>query len=202
FLTSDDLEELAARLSNPVFDPHGDPIPTASGELGELPGEPLTGVESGSLFQIVHLEDEPETVYAQLVAEGLHPGMPLRLLKRDPRRILFWAGGDEHVLAPMVAANIFVKPIEAESEPVAGEQLQSLAIGESGEVIGLAPSLRGAERRRMMDLGLLPGTTVRAEHISAGGSPTAYRIRGALIALRDEQAAQIIIRKKGRQDND
>jgi DtxR family Mn-dependent transcriptional regulator len=128
--------------------------------------------------------------------------MPLRLLSRDERRLLFWAGGDEHVLAPMVAANIFVKPIEEEPEPVDGEQLKSLAIGESAQVIGLAPSLRGAERRRMMDLGLLPGTTVRAENTGAGGSPTAYRIRGALIALRDEQAAQIIIRKEGRQDHD
>lgn len=202
FLTSDDLDELSARLSNPIFDPHGDPIPSANGEFGKLTSEPLTAVESGSLFQIVHLEDEPESVYAQLVAEGLHPGMPLRLLSRDDRRLLFWAGGDEHVLAPMVAANIFVKPIEEEPEPVDGEQLMSLAIGESARVIGLAPSLRGAERRRMMDLGLLPGTTVRAEHTGAGGSPTAYRIRGALIALRNEQAAQIIIQKEGRQDHD
>jgi Fe2+ transport system protein FeoA len=39
-----------------------------------------------------------------------------------------------------------------------------------------------------MDLGVVPGTRIKAEMISPGGDPTAYRIRGALIALRREQA--------------
>jgi Fe2+ transport system protein FeoA len=45
----------------------------------------------------------------------------------------------------------------------------------------------------MMDLGILPGTTISAETVSPGGDPTAYRIRGALIALRREQADLIRI---------
>jgi DtxR family Mn-dependent transcriptional regulator len=198
-LTQEDLEQLSARLSHPVYDPHGDPIPTAAGELGESTGIPLTAVESNdSLFQIVHIEDEPETIYAQLVAEGLHPGMSLRLLARDSQRIRIWAGGDEHVLAPMVAANIHVAEVQIDRAEVEGEKLSSLSIGEQAEVLTLAPSLRGAERRRMMDLGLLPGTLVSAEHTSAAGDPVAYRIRGALIALRSEQANQIIISKSGK----
>jgi DtxR family Mn-dependent transcriptional regulator len=200
-LTRDDLERLSAELSHPVYDPHGDPIPTASGDLAERESVPLTDVETETLFQIVHLEDEPETVYAQLVAEGLYPGMSLRVVSRDPQRILFWAGGDEHVLAPMVAANIYVSPIEKSVVDVDGEKLKDLSIGETGKVLALAPSLRGAERRRMMDLGLLPDTNVSAEYISASGDPTAYRIRGALIALRDEQADQIIIKRIGSQNH-
>ena len=39
-----------------------------------------------------------------------------------------------------------------------------------------------------MDLGILPGTVIRAEMRSPGGDPTAYRIRGALIALRADPA--------------
>jgi Fe2+ transport system protein FeoA len=39
-----------------------------------------------------------------------------------------------------------------------------------------------------MDLGILPGTPVAAEIRSPSGDPTAYRIRGALIALRRDQA--------------
>ena len=45
----------------------------------------------------------------------------------------------------------------------------------------------------MMDLGILPGTVIRAEFGSAGGDPVAYRIREALIALRQEQARLITI---------
>lgn len=44
-----------------------------------------------------------------------------------------------------------------------------------------------------MDLGIVPGTTVEAEYDSPSGDPTAYRIRGTLIALRREQADQINI---------
>jgi Fe2+ transport system protein FeoA len=44
-----------------------------------------------------------------------------------------------------------------------------------------------------MDLGIVPGTVIGAELRSPGGDPTAYDIRGALIALRREQAALINI---------
>ena len=46
----------------------------------------------------------------------------------------------------------------------------------------------------MMDLGILPGTVIQAEMDSPSGDPTAYRIRGALIALRDDQADLIRIK--------
>jgi len=49
------------------------------------------------------------------------------------------------------------------------------------------------QRRRLMDLGLIPGTIVAAEMDSPMGDPTAYRIRGALIALRKDQAGLIVI---------
>ena len=51
----------------------------------------------------------------------------------------------------------------------------------------------GLERRRLMDLGVLPGTIICAEAVSPLGDPTAYLIRGGLIALRLEQARQIHI---------
>lgn len=50
---------------------------------------------------------------------------------------------------------------------------------------------RGAERRRLMDLGVLPGVEVTVEGTSPMGDPKAYRILGALIALRQGQARGI-----------
>ena len=41
----------------------------------------------------------------------------------------------------------------------------------------------------MLDLGLVPGTVVVAEMKSPAGDPTAYRVRGAMIALRRSQRA-------------
>jgi DtxR family Mn-dependent transcriptional regulator len=194
-LTPDEVEALSARLGHPTHDPHGDPIPTASGDFVPHGGVPLTMLENGSVARIVHLEDEPPMVYAQLVAEGLYPEMEIQLTETSAYRLRFRADGLEHVLAPVVARNISVIPFSA-AEAIAQtrhEKLSALKIGEKGRVISLSPACRGAERRRFMDLGILPGTIISAEMISPSGDPTAYLIRRSLIGLRKEQADTINI---------
>ena len=47
----------------------------------------------------------------------------------------------------------------------------------------------------LLDLGVVPGTVVRPELRSATGDPVAYRIRGALVALRRDQAEWIRIER-------
>ena len=108
----------------------------------------------------------------------------------------FSVGGEEHVLAPVLAANLSVLSLPQDEE-MAGpfERLSSLALGERAQVVALAPALRGAERRRMLDLGLIPGTEVGPDLRSPGGDPTGYLIRGAVIALRREQADQVQVER-------
>jgi len=193
-LTPEEAEALAARLGNPTHDPHGDPIPGAEGEMLPRVGMPLISAEVNELLHIVHIEDEPQAVFAQLLAEGLYPGMEVRLLERSAHRIRFWAGGDEHVLAPVIAANVSVDRLMDPGDLV-GEKLSDLAQGEGGWVVELSSRCRGLQRRRLQDLGILPGAEVWAELASSSGDPVAYRIRGALIALRKEQAELIQIRR-------
>ena len=50
-----------------------------------------------------------------------------------------------------------------------------------------------AERRRMVDLGILPGTRIENVMPSPLGDPVAYRIRSAVVALRREHAELIEI---------
>ena len=69
--------------------------------------------------------------------------------------------------------------------------LYHLPIGQKGRVVSLTS--QGAERRRMLDLGLIQGTTVEALQKSPSGDPVAYFIRGAVIALRREDASKILI---------
>jgi DtxR family Mn-dependent transcriptional regulator len=189
-LTPAELERLAVQLGNPTHDPHGDPIPARGGALETHGGVPLTALRPEETGRIVHLEDEPAIIYAQLVAEGLSPGQIVRHAAVSAERVHFWTNGDEHVLAPILAANIFVRPLPAEEAETTADSrpLTALQLGESGRVVALSTALRGQERRRLLDLGLLPGTEVTAELRSPGGDPTAYRIRGATIALRAEQA--------------
>ncbi len=197
-LSPAEVDVLAAQLCHPTYDPHGDPIPTATGELVMHGDQPLTNLAVDQPARIVHLEDEPEAIYAQLVAEGLHPGLEVRLTEVSPHRVRFWTGDDEHILAPILAANISVLPLpkEAEVEATPSERLTDLKTGEKARVLGISPACRGLERRRFMDLGILPGTLVQAEMSSPSGDPTAYRIRGAVIALRREQANLINITRQ------
>lgn len=197
-LSARETEELAERMGHPRFDPHGDPIPTAGGDIVPPEGRPLTQLPVGEIAEIVHVEDEPEAVYAQLVAEGLHPGMRVRVNEISPQRIRFEADAEEYVLAPIVAENLSVIALPKEAEMQGPyERLSSLEIGEHAKVVAIAPALRPHERRRMLDLGLVPGTEVTAEIRSPSGDPTGYRIRGAVIALRNDQAEQIQIERAG-----
>ncbi len=194
--TSDQqAEALAATLGYPRFDPHGDPIPMASGEVPPHQGMPLTQLPADQAAEIVHIEDEPEAVFAQIAAAGLVPGMRVRVLDRSPQRIRVEAEADEVVLAPVVAANITVVTIEGPADLTTMTRLSTLSLGESADVVALATSCRGAQRRRLLDLGLVPGTRVTSELRGPSGDPTAYRIRGALIALRRDQASHIFVHK-------
>ena len=118
---------------NPTHKPHGDSIPTASGELVYHDGKPLSSQEVGQRLHVVHLEDEPESVYSQLIALGLHPGMEIQVLEIGQGLIRIWAAGDEHVIAPVLASNISVVPIaEPDLDDTGeGERLSDLGIGQS-----------------------------------------------------------------------
>ncbi len=71
------------------------------------------------------------------------------------------------------------------------QTLNSLKPGQRAVIKAL--HAQGLERRRLMDLGLLPGTVVMAELVSPLGDPTAYLVRGTLVALRQEQSRRIAI---------
>jgi DtxR family Mn-dependent transcriptional regulator len=189
-----ETDTLSARLGHPLYDPHGDPIPTARGELPPLTGLPLTALEADDVASIVHLGDEPREVFETLVGLGLSPQMLVRVLESGPGRIRFEAGGRELALPPVVARNITVEPLpDADLVQEAHETLADVPEGEEVRVLGIHPTLQGPQRRRLLDLGLVPGTVVEAELESAGGDPVAFRVRGALIALRKDQAQWILV---------
>lgn len=71
--------------------------------------------------------------------------------------------------------------------------LSELIPGERAFVQRISDECQGIERQRLMDLGFVPGTAVEVEVISPFRDPTAYRIKGGLIALRKNQASKIQI---------
>jgi len=192
-LSSEEAESLSKRLGYPVFDPHGDPIPSPGGQIPRDLGAGLEKFHAGDTVRIVHVEDEPETVYAELLRLGLYPGMKLIIQERTEFQVVVDHDGERIELTPVVAANLHVR--KESGIPPAGPRktLGSLNPGNKAVVSGLSPACRGLQRRRLMDLGIVPGTSIEAEMRSPGGDPTAYRIRGATIALRREHADLVFL---------
>jgi ferrous iron transport protein A len=63
--------------------------------------------------------------------------------------------------------------------------------GESARVRSLQNP--GPMKRRLQDLGLVEGTRVRCIQKSPYGDPVAYGFRGAVIALRKEDAMGVVV---------
>lgn len=51
----------------------------------------------------------------------------------------------------------------------------------------------GALRRRLLDMGLTPGTKVTIKKMAPMGDPIELSLRGYLLSIRKEDAAKIII---------
>ncbi|MGI6049721.1 MAG: FeoA family protein [Acetivibrionales bacterium] len=69
--------------------------------------------------------------------------------------------------------------------------LSYLPLGRKARVKALTSV--GNTRRRMLDLGIIYDTEVEALQKSPSGDPVAYYIRGAVIALRSDEASKIIV---------
>jgi DtxR family transcriptional regulator, Mn-dependent transcriptional regulator len=203
FASQDETEKLAALMGNPVFDPHGDPIPSVDGELPEQKGISLNHLKEGETGRIIHIEDEPRSVYEQLVVQGLYPGMQVYVTDVDTGKITFVANGDECSLTPFFASQITVEKISGKV-PVAPkfELLSSLKIGDKAEIAAISPNCRGQQRRRLMDLGVVPGSLVTSEIRSPSGDPVGYRVMGTTIGIRKTQADLIFIHKKNDNTNE
>ncbi len=71
--------------------------------------------------------------------------------------------------------------------------LSDLPSGSSAKVLSILPDCE--IRRRLQDLGLIENTTVTCLFRSPLGDPTAYWIRGAVIALRKKDASNVLLKE-------
>ncbi|NLG65397.1 MAG: metal-dependent transcriptional regulator, partial [Actinobacteria bacterium] len=77
-------ERLAAHLGQPLFDPHGDPIPQADGSMPTAPHTPLAQLQQGERFVVHRVPSQDSEVLAYLQSIGVEPGTELRLRGREP----------------------------------------------------------------------------------------------------------------------
>jgi DtxR family Mn-dependent transcriptional regulator len=106
------LERIDAYLNHPKVDPHGDPIPTARGQVHEQPMQSLANCAIGQPARVARIIDQ-ETAFLQFVNRcGLTPGADVVVQARDEvaQAVRVRAGeGAPSVLGTAVASKILVE---------------------------------------------------------------------------------------------
>ena len=69
--------------------------------------------------------------------------------------------------------------------------LNDLAPGQSGTILSVG-NQSGAVKRRLVDMGLTPGTQVKVNKIAPLGDPLEVSLRGYELSLRRADAAQML----------
>lgn len=193
-LSNEEIDKLAAQIGNPVFDPHGDPIPTEKGELPKLNEISLLDLKTNDIAIVTHLEDEPDNLYSNCINKGIHEGVQIKFLGIHNDEVVLYINDKLCTLTLDEAKNIYVGLPKLEKIYHGNlKKLSTLKVGEKAKIIGIAKSLRGQQRRRLMDLGIVPETKIEVELESMTGNPIAYKIRGTIIALRKNQTDKIFI---------
>lgn len=82
---SDDLIELiAAKLGDPIADPHGDPIPNSRLEIDECAQPTIADLHPGERAQIVRVSDAEPEMLRYLSEQGIGIGDRLELIEHQP----------------------------------------------------------------------------------------------------------------------
>lgn len=71
--------------------------------------------------------------------------------------------------------------------------LDELEPGQSAQVAAVGGS--GRFRRRLLELGILPGTPIERTGQAPLGDPLSFRVRGAVVCLRRAEAHAIAVRR-------
>lgn len=116
---SEKLEaRIAARLGQPSFDPHGDPIPSVEGTLPAGDDARLAELAVGQRACITRVRDQQPDRLRYLADLGLVPGATLEVVGSAPfdGPISISIGGATHPLDRRIAREIYVKREAAGSQ--------------------------------------------------------------------------------------
>ena len=99
------IERMARALGDPRVDPHGDPIPSADGDIAELVSVPLTDIPPGETAIIRQVNTGQADRLRYLAGYGLTPGTSVTVLERQPfdGPVTIVHDGSHHVLGVELA---------------------------------------------------------------------------------------------------
>lgn len=112
-IRDDVADRLEEALGNPTTCPHGNPIPSKSGEIKEEEAIPIQDASIGDYFEIVKVAEE-EGMLQYLDSLSLKPGVSLKIEEKAPfdGPITLIVSGRRYSIGRKVASQIWVKPLE------------------------------------------------------------------------------------------
>ena len=104
-------ERIATRLGNPEFDPHGDPIPTAEGNISVIEEQLLSSLQSPHHLVITRIVDRDPELLRFVAGLSLLPGTRIEFLGQEPFGGSFTlkVGQKKLSLPPEAARQIFAR---------------------------------------------------------------------------------------------
>ncbi len=207
-------------LEHPAVNPQGEPIPRddAAGPPRIL--IPLVKLPVGRRGQVVRWDVSP-SARTFLTEQGLRPGVTLEVTAIAGESVLVLVDGQHISLARDLAKAVQVEMKEKEEphsevtsesphptstrtkkEEVPEMQtktettarqipLHKLNPGQRGIVVRVGG--KGPARRRMMDMGLVPGSEVRVVRVAPLGDPIEFTVKGYSLSLRKSEAKAITV---------
>lgn len=199
-LNAEEKTHIARLLHNPLWDPHGDPIPTEQLHIPKASAVSCPVLESGRWYRILHIEDDNEATFRYVMSLGLARGGIIQVEKKSKDWVMIRFEGEEYQVPLPVFGEINLALLEEDSSEVSDAQglirLTRLNPDETAVIAALSPACFGAMRRRLMDLGFVKGSRISIDMCSPLGNPTAYVVRQTAIALRADQARYILVRRR------
>jgi len=113
---SDELiERMARALGDPQYDPHGDPIPTAAGEIEEAELVALADAPVGAKLELRQVGTQDTARLRYFAGQGLTPGVLLSVTDRQPfngpTTIAFVPSGDPRVVGRELAQLLWCREL-------------------------------------------------------------------------------------------
>jgi ferrous iron transport protein A len=146
----------------------------------------------GSWLRIVRLDEEPEELLIELVSLGLEPGIEIKVLALEFDLLRLQVGDAAVSLSYDFARHVFVVPVHAHPMPMG-----TLDVGSRAQVLELLGG--GKLQRRMLSMGFVPGAVVAVIREAPLGDPLQYRVKKAHIALRRDEANNILVQELGKE---
>ena len=104
------IDRMAEALGNPVVDPHGAPIPTATGRIDERRLSSIADLAVGARARVVRMSDRDAEFLRYLAKLGIVPGATVRVAGREPFNgpIALVVGKSRRSLGAAAASRVYV----------------------------------------------------------------------------------------------